>query len=333
MLSILSPIFHNLESKRVINYIETEIEQLIDKGQKPDVLIFFIPCITKSLQYVARKYKIPLIGYCADMTSNLYNDFDSSDTNFYIRIPFLNYRYIERSEFHIHNVRPGQLVFSGYQLRSNLKSSEEILLTHKFFSSEESENLTGHNLSLYSSFFTKRKFVITLSMGSQPSFLIEKYADTLIRNGPNFMHIILITGKNTKLFASLTKKYGNHTSDKHISVEVLGFTDRFIDIIEESDIVLIKSGGASALEAWSYVKPGRLFVINTLYYNEKGNCMLTKDFKFGDIVYSPLDFTAKVNEIIDSKIDDRTMTQELHLRPCIELKYSFSQMLSIFNNQ
>ena len=47
------------------------------------------------------------------------------------------------------------------------------------------------------------------------------------------------------------------------------------------------------LECLNYAKPGRVFMIDPIYDVEKGNFLLSKDMKFSQTTYSPIDLLFK----------------------------------------
>ena len=117
------PILNNLVNKsKIKNFFHEKIMKAVNKGKKPDLIVNFVPFLTSDLQTIASKFSIPVVLYPTDMGFKGHDYFDPSDPNFYIRVPFIEYCYFENCRYHLLNVRPGQLVFSGYAFK--LKEKE-----------------------------------------------------------------------------------------------------------------------------------------------------------------------------------------------------------------
>ena len=173
------------------------------------------------------------------------------------------------------------------------------------------------------------KKIITLTLGSHPSNRIQFYADELLKLKDISLHIIIITGKNPKLYDNLMMRYKSATINQSVSISLLKYTNKFIEFLEISDIVLIKSGGSSMLECWNYAKPGRVFMIEPIYDVEKGNYSLSEDMKFSKTANSPFGFAIQVRFILSNEQKVRSIKQKLILEPSIKLNITFSHMLSV----
>ena len=327
IIRVCSPIYIFFNHSRVKRYIDKKIIKLSEQGCKPDLIINFVPYITSDIQNSAKSFNIPVIMYPTDMALKRYNSCNPSDTNFYIRIPFLSYSYIERSGFHNLNLRPGQLLLSGYAIKSNISTHKQVpqLETDNEISEREL-NEPGFFLDLAKS---QDKKIITLTMGSIPSNKLESYADELIKRVDYKVHINIMTGKNYELLSRLKRKYAFATLDQPISVSLIDYTEKFTQFLEISDVVLIKTGAACVVESWNYSKPGRVLMMEPGYEIEQGNFQLSKDFKFSRTTYNPFGFAMQVNFLLGSEVSENTFEHEIFMEPSVKLKTSFSHMVSL----
>jgi len=94
---------------------------------------------------------------------------------------------------------------------------------------------------------------LLISFGAQGIGNIEKFIDILTKNRLN-MNIIVVTGKNKKLFQRLKKQY---RSKKEVfpNVIILGFVTNMNELIYASDFCFIKPGPATTMECLSLGKP------------------------------------------------------------------------------
>ena len=280
------PTFHSIFNKsKMKKFFNQKILKAVNKGKKPDLLVNFVPYLTTDLQMVASKFSIPIILYPTDMGFNGHDYFDSNDPKFFIRVPFIEFCYFDRCRFGLLNVRPGQFVFSGYAFKLNEKEFSSDI---KELNSNNDDYSDPETLTEIAKNFDKN--IITLTLGSHPSKRIQFFADELLKISDLRLHVIIITGKNEKLYNFLQMKYKSITINHMVSVSIIKYTNNFLRFLEISDIVLIKSGGGSMLECWNYAKPGRVFMIEPIYDVEKGNYLLSKDMKFSQTAYSPSAF-------------------------------------------
>lgn len=94
---------------------------------------------------------------------------------------------------------------------------------------------------------------LLISFGAQGVGNIEKFIDILVNNKLN-MNIVVITGKNKKLYKKLVREYRG-IRNGFPSIYILGFVSNMNEIIYASDFCFIKPGPATTMECLSLGKP------------------------------------------------------------------------------
>lgn len=94
---------------------------------------------------------------------------------------------------------------------------------------------------------------LLISFGAQGVGNIEKFIDILVKNKLK-MNIIVVTGKNKKLYQRLKKQYRNNRNG-FPSIIILGFVTNMNEVIFASDFCFIKPGPATTMECLSLGKP------------------------------------------------------------------------------
>ena len=94
---------------------------------------------------------------------------------------------------------------------------------------------------------------LLISFGAQGIGNIEKFIDILINNKLN-MNIIVVTGKNKKLYRKLIREYRANRNG-FPNIYILGFVTNMNEIIYASDFCFIKPGPATTMECLSLKRP------------------------------------------------------------------------------
>lgn len=94
---------------------------------------------------------------------------------------------------------------------------------------------------------------LLISFGAQGVGNIEKFINILIKNKLN-MNIVVVTGKNKKLYKKLIREYRNHRNG-FPNIYILGFATNMNEIIYASDFCFIKPGPATTMECLTLGKP------------------------------------------------------------------------------
>jgi|GEM_PF-614531 len=90
----------------------------------------------------------------------------------------------------------------------------------------------------------ENKSVVMVLMGSVGSKITARYARELAKMAKP-MHLLLCIGKNELLRTDIN----SITFPEHITVSVIGFTDKIADLMAVSDVLITKAGGLTSYEA------------------------------------------------------------------------------------
>lgn len=240
------------------------IEQYVEEN-KPDIIISVIPFINGSIYRVAKKMNIPFAIIPVDLdVRNYCNDLYAPD---YKKFIFgLNFKddAIRENTKRI-KISEEQTRYLGFPVRP------EFLQKGKDIAQIKDEFKIPHD-----------KKVVMILMGSAGSGATLRYAKTLAYADPKKfaapVHLILCLGRNERLRAAIDElKF-----PPHITVSVIGFTDRIADLMRASDILITKAGPASVCEAICIGVPMIIDRTQPILWWEQMNIDFVKDHKFGD---------------------------------------------------
>jgi len=240
------------------------IEQYVEEN-KPDIIISVIPFINGSIYRVAKKMGIPFAIIPVDLdVRNYCNDIYAPD---YKKFIFgLNFKddAIRENTKRI-KISEEQTRYLGFPVRP------EFLQKDKDIAQIKEEFNIPHD-----------KKVVMILMGSAGSGATLRYAKTLAYADPKKfaapVHLILCLGRNERLRTAIEElKF-----PPHITVSVIGFTDRIADLMRASDILITKAGPASVCEAICIGVPMIIDRTQPILWWEQMNIDFVKDHKFGD---------------------------------------------------
>lgn len=127
----------------------------------------------------------------------------------------------------------------------------------------------------------------------------------------------IITGKNKKMFRLLHNKYEN--------IEVIGFTDKVSEYMQNADAILTKPGGITMFEAITSELP-IITPIPTLQ-QEIDNSIFIKEHKIGTTLYEKKYSDELINIILDNSFLNECRTNIQHLKR----EYNRNALLNIIN--
>lgn len=139
---------------------------------------------------------------------------------------------------------------------------------------------------------------LLISFGAQGVGNIEKYIDILDKNKLN-MNIVVVTGKNRKLFQKLKKEYRGKRNG-FPNIYILGFTTNMNEIIFASDFCFIKPGPATTMECLSLGKPVIFYLSATFSELTNVNFVVRKKVGFYAMDNEYL-FLRYVKKLLDEK--------------------------------
>ncbi len=194
----------------------------------PDLMISVMPTVNNSLLAVAKKRGIPLIIIPTDLDHTMFiTGLNNSPTEYEL------YRYIVPFNDNdlIKTLKPAgipeeRIVVGGFPIRQEFFSKKNV---------KKLKNDFGVPLT---------KPVVTVLMGAAGSSSTYDYVKTL-SHSKHALHIIVCLGRNE----ALRKKIERIKLPYHITMSIIGFTDKMPDIMAMSDILITKCGTVSVMEA------------------------------------------------------------------------------------
>lgn len=231
----------------------------------PDLMISVIPTVNNSLLAVAKKKGIPLIIIPTDLDNGLFViGMEQSPTDYEL------YRYIVPfdNEGLMKTLIPSgipqeRLIVGGFPIRPEFFTKKNV----KALKNEFGVPLT--------------KPVVTVLMGAAGSAATYDYVKTLSRS-KHAMHIIVCLGRNE----ALRKKLQRVKVPYHITMTIMGFTDRMPDIMAMSNVLITKCGTVSVMEAIHAQVPLLLDCTSRVLTWEAFNIDFVTQQGFGEGIYS-----------------------------------------------
>lgn len=228
---------------------------------KPDVIISVIPIINNIVLDVAQELNIPFLLIPADLDVNSYIIKIAQPTykNFYVGLPFDD----EEIKKPLKNAHiPEEHIFIiGPPLRTD------------FFIKKNKNKLRKEHA------IDENKSVVMLLMGSHGSDEMKNYVEELLKVTTP-LHLIACIGKNEKSRQELEKLL----IPPHISLSIVGFTEKISDYMTMSDLFISKSGTLSVCEALYTDLPLLLDTTSTPLPWEKFNHYFIEKYNFGNSI-------------------------------------------------
>jgi len=143
-------------------------------------------------------------------------------------------------------------------------------------------------------------FLVVIGLGDAGRFL--KLIDFLTKISSMKFQVVVVTGKYKNIYNKLINK------PSLVPLKVVGWTDRMVDFIKSSDLVISKSGGLIVMETLAAGKP--VFIPVFAPGQEGGNAELIKRYGFG---FAESNFK-KIKEILRELISKPELIQEIQNR-------------------
>lgn len=211
--------------------IDGLVEDFIRK-EKPDLVLSVFPYFNGSLYRVTKKLNLPFLVIQPDFDSTHYAHDLANPTSehFIFGIPF-DYEGIWK-KVESANIPKERVRVVGFPVRPSFFEKRDLEAARKEFN------------------VPSDKPVAMVLMGSAGSRGTLKYAKAFAKlDYP--MHVILCLGRNE----ALRKEIEQLQFPPHITVSLLGFTDKIADVMAISDVIITKSGPTSICEAIYARKP------------------------------------------------------------------------------
>lgn len=245
------------------------------KNLKPDLLVSVMPFFNAGLLGVAQKLNIPFLIITTDLDSSNYIIGISKPTykKFYYSIPFDDSTI--REKIKEAKIPESQIKVLGFPVRPDFMTTTK---------SKELKEEFG---------VPQDKFVIMVLMGASGSRDLYSYLKALSKQ-KNPVHIIVCLGRNEQL----RRKIRRLMIPKHITLSVIGFTDRIADLMSISDVLVTKPGPNTLCEALYKNLPVIVDGTHTPLYWENLNIDFVKKNKLGDIVSNYKELHDVINKYI-----------------------------------
>lgn len=259
-----------------------EIQQLLHDyfiQTKPALIISVIPLINNIILDAAQALNIPFIMVPTDLDLHIYlrNINSPTDTQLKICLPFDDEAIL--APIKKADISDDQISIIGAPLKPD------------FF--ERKNKLRLKSLLA----IPKGKPVVMLLMGAQGSD-IENYVQQLITiNLP--IHLLVCIGKNEESRDALSIL----SVPAHITMSIVGFTERISDYMAVSDILITKSGTLSVCEAIYMNLPMLLDATSTILPWEQFNHTFIKQHNFGESI---TDY-AMIEPMISALLQDKSV--------------------------
>jgi len=213
------------------------------------------------------KLKIPTFAYDADVFNSQYVWFNNNLDKIFVPTKMAYDGMLER------NAEENKLQLVGFPLDD------------KFLKSKGRSAL-GKKLNL------PDKFTILLMAGGEGIGKLDDYVDVLLNLNED-IHIIVICGKNKKIYNKL-----DELSKKHSNLSIFGFVDNMHEFYQCSDVVVGKGGFNFLFESIYLEKP---MIINSYMANEEIGVRYVIDNNFAWLVKGTKEFSDLIKKILNDK--------------------------------
>lgn len=241
---------------------------------KPDLIISVIPVVNDVILEAAQKNNIPFLLIPTDFdVSSFVSGINAPKHKFVATLG--SDEPLVKATISSANLSPEKIAITGLPMRKDFFEPKDKELLKKQFS------VPGG------------KQVIVLMMGGQGNTSILAFAEQLAIL-PIPAHIIICIGRNSEI-ASTIKEIN---FAPHISITVLGFTERISDLLAMADLLITKSGSVSFAEGITMNAPMILDATATLLYWERLNHTLLTAHDWGICLKKPEDLNAAIIKIL-----------------------------------
>ena len=226
--------------------------------QKPDLIISVIPVVNDVILETAEHNNIPflLIPTDFDVTSFVTGINHPKFPKFFANIASNDP--LVKATIAPANIPAAQISVMGLPMRKDFFEPKDKDLLKKQFA------------------VCQGKPVIVLMMGGQGNNAILTFAKQ-VADLPIPAHVIICIGRNSEIKETIKKI----NFEPHISVTILGFTERISDLLAMADLLITKSGSVSFAEGITMNVPMILDATATLLYWERLNHTLLTAHDWG----------------------------------------------------
>jgi UDP-N-acetylglucosamine:LPS N-acetylglucosamine transferase len=274
-----------------LRFSTTSIEELLEaflRKNRPNVIVSIIPMVNGSVYRVARKLGIPFVVIPVDLDiTNYCNGLDASDPKNFLFCLNFKHPSIEAKLSKI-AIPEEHVRYVGFPVRPEfLHATKSVPALKREFKMPQD------------------KKIVMVLMGSAGSRATYRYARALAKVEEP-LHLILCLGRNVALRAAIE----SIPFPPHISVTIMGFTNRIADLMRLSDVLITKSGPTSICEALCVGVPMIIDRTQKVLWWEKMNIDFVTEHGFGD----ELCMMRKLPRLLKRYIQDDAYTNTLRKR-------------------
>lgn len=252
-----------IHSDKIINFINKE---------KPDIIICTHPTatnvITTNINTIIKK---PILWtVITDYKVHLF--WINKESKYFVPNEEIKTEFINK-----YQMNPDDIVASGIPIAPNfykIKEENEIELKEKYS-------------------LNKKPTILVLS-GGEGLVKSDKIVKEIMKNKIP-LNIIAIAGKNKKL----REKLEDVKSNKNITYQSIGWTDKIEDYMKLADIIITKPGGMTTTECLTLKKP--LIILDPIPGQEEGNVEYLEKNNLATICWSKKDLNKIIINIIKQK--------------------------------
>lgn len=283
-------------SKRSLNKLDKYINEV-----KPGLIISTFPSCSGYISRYKKMYEktIPLVTCITDVVDSDEWLYDETDI-YFVAVEEIKNRLINKG------VNKDKVMTTGIPIRSNF-------IVHK--------NKTHIKEALG---FAKEDKVI-LIMGGSLGIIPEDEAFYKWLKKYNKLKVVILTGKNKKLFKKLNKY------NKIKNIQVIDYTDKVADFMKAADLLITKAGGISLFEAIASKLP--FIVYNAILGQELENCKFIKKHHIGLVSPTMELLKSTINEMLSN--EDKyieTSKKLIEMSRYIDMDKMATTILSIYYN-
>jgi len=288
--------------------VERRVEEYLRK-EKPDLVISVIPFVNASILAVTKKLDLPFLVIPTDLDASTFSvGSKASDyKKLYFTLPFEN-QLIKQSIEKAH-IPADKLYITGFVLRP------------AFFEPKDVDKIKDEfNIPT-------NKPVVMVMMGAVGSVTSYDFTQELVKCEQP-VHLIVCIGKNEGLRAKIEEL----ELSPHVSLTIIGFTDRVAELMAVSDLFVTKSGSVSFSEGMYMNIPMLLDATATVMAWEQLNHKIAEEYEFGKSVKSNEEIRLIVESMIANPETLAIMRQNLEnmnkKRGCSEIKKLIKEIIS-----
>ncbi|HEX2978508.1 MAG TPA: glycosyltransferase [Candidatus Babeliales bacterium] len=292
-----------------IPFVKWKVKKLLIpflQKEKPDLIISVIPIVNGVLNEVTRSMNIPFLVIPTDLDTStfIHNVHSKINDKFFVGLPFNDpaiWKIADKA-----CIYKKQIDVSGFPLRPS------------FF---EQKNIEALKEEFH---LPKNKPIIFLLMGAVGSEALYRYVLELKEIKTPF-HLIVCLGRNEEL----RMRINEIALPPHVTLSLIGFTERIADLMAVSNLCITKAGSVSVAESIYMNKPTLLDCTSKSLMWEDFNIHFIKEHKFGSSLRKLKNLKSVVSDFLANPSEAKEIEKRLANFP----KQNFSRTITdIVNN-